>query len=522
MRSEVRSILTLFCLLALPLGAKTLDVSNDFGAISIEVVAEQRLQIEGTVNGHPAREDETLIQRRSDRLIVACRPENGAPMDLRIRLPLGYALEATTKDGELSIEGMIDRARLYTDTGAVKLRVPWGGTRLNFDADVKPPQISLPSGRKFLDSILDVSNGKTLWRLRDNLHESAIVYGTYRVRAGRPSAVIFEEFDPPTDWPLKFHWEAPPILESILRPPPRPRRVEAVSADPVPAPAEDGAVFRSDVRMVNLVLAVSNSQGEPLTDLETEEFGVVEDGTPQEVAFAGSDEAPFNLAILLDLSGSTRPDRAPMQAAVEGFIQLAGENDRVAVYALSGGMFHVVSRLTSDREELLRAVKRLPEVSGASPLYDAVAMAYAEELHQRPGERNALIVISDGIDNQVSNQNVPSSVKFKRLTEAAEEMNALIYPVFLLSGERFGRNWSQKAGRRMEELAAASGGRMFPAGSIVDLAPVFPRVAAELRSVYSVAYYPKNQTFDGAWRKVDVNVSRSGALLRSRPGYYAR
>jgi Ca-activated chloride channel family protein len=149
-------------------------------------------------------------------------------------------------------------------------------------------------------------------------------------------------------------------------------------------------------------------------------------------------------------------------------------------------------------------------------------LAYAEELHQRSGERNALIVISDGIDNQVSRQEAPSKVNFKRFVKAAGEMEALIYPIFLRSGERFGRGWSDKARERMEELAAASGGKLFPAASIHDLEPVFPELAQELRSVYSVAYYPQNQNFDAKWRNVAVEVNRPGVVIRARPGYFAR
>ena len=98
------------------------------------------------------------------------------------------------------------------------------------------------------------------------------------------------------------------------------------------------------------------------------------------MTFAGSDDIPFNLAILLDLSGSTKPDRTAMKQAARGFIALARPHDRIAVYALAGGVFHVVSRLTDAREELLKTIERLPEVSGASPLYDTIALAYAERL----------------------------------------------------------------------------------------------------------------------------------------------
>jgi VWFA-related protein len=74
----------------------------------------------------------------------------------------------------------------------------------------------------------------------------------------------------------------------------------------------------------------------------------------------------------------------------------------------------------------------------------------------------------------------------------------------------------------MEQLAEASGGKLFPAASIRDLEPVFPDLTQELRSVYSVAYYPENQQFDGNWRKVAVEVNRQGVVIRARLGYFAR
>ena len=74
----------------------------------------------------------------------------------------------------------------------------------------------------------------------------------------------------------------------------------------------------------------------------------------------------------------------------------------------------------------------------------------------------------------------------------------------------------------MEALAKASGGRVFPARSIEDLAPVFPLVEAELRSVYTLGYYPENQDLDGAWRNVEVSVDTPGVTVRARPGYYAK
>ena len=150
-----------------------------------------------------------------------------------------------------------------------------------------------------------------------------------------------------------------------------------------------------------------------------------------------------------------------------------------------------------------------------------IALVYDDQLAEHAGERNALVVISDGIDNRISGQSVPSTLRAARLTEAAGEMDARIYPVFLLSGERFGRNWSEKARTRMAALARETGGRLFTASSVADIEPVLPQLAREMRSVYEIAYYPANQDFDGSWRRVRIRVSLPGAQVRARPGYFA-
>ena len=57
--------------------------------------------------------------------------------------------------------------------------------------------------------------------------------------------------------------------------------------------------------------------------------------------------------------------------------------------ALAGNAFHVITRLTSEKNLLLESISYLPNVSGASPLYDSIVLAYAEDFPYHPGERNA-------------------------------------------------------------------------------------------------------------------------------------
>jgi len=50
---------------------------------------------------------------------------------------------------------------------------------------------------------------------------------------------------------------------------------------------------------------------------------------------------------------------------------------------------------------------------------------------------------------------------------------------------------------------------------------VYAQVEEELRSVYTLSYYPRNQNFDGRWRRVQVRVKVPDLRVRTRDGYYA-
>ncbi len=527
---------------------ENLIVSNPAGDVEFVVTPGMRLTVGGTTPQGPAGEDDFAIVRQGDDIRVEVSRRDG-PLDLAIQAPLGLALDATTQEGNISVEGMVHRVRLRTDTGAIRLLAPLRGIRLRLDAEVKPPAFDNPSRRLFsasrisrgVGSEISEARRKRSWRLEDRLPKQAISYGDYWVTARAPRSVELSEFHAPNGWPLRFPWEARQELLKTLEPPSAGERLPPIGASRLaPLGTGEDLVFRSDVRLVNLTVSVSDADGNPAEGLTAERFRVREDGVLQQVGPLASGEAAFNLALVLDMSGSAELHREPIQAAARRFVDMARPGDRVAIYALTFGMFQVISPLSSDREDLLAAVDQLPGIVGPSPLYDVVTLAYAHELRQLPGERNAVIFISDGLDNRVTGGLGPSEVRFRDLSRMAEEMHAIIYPVFL-EGEpdtaadiargrpavsaREARRKEENVRRsreRLQELAQATGGRLFPATSIADLAPVFPQVEAELRSVYSLGYYPADQNFDGDWRTINVSVDQPGLRVRARPGYYAK
>ena len=503
--------------------APVLRIHNPVGALSVKVGTVSRLHIQGKGRTRPATENDLKIKKDDETITVTCAPQDNEPVDLDVQVPFHFTLELVTSHDPITVAGMIHRALLKTDRGSINIIAPWHSTRFLLTSHKKPKKFTKPSGYKFTQQTVRRADNKLLWRIKDNLAIWRIAFGSIQVQTNNPSYIKLTNYKIPADSPVKLPSQAPDILASLSRAnrPPSNFISKEIDTSPSWTTKKDGPTFRSEVRVVNLIAAVTDGNGRPVPNLRKQDFEVVEDGLAQKLDTAGSGEAPFNLAILLDLSGSTQPDRLAMKNAARRFINLARPHDNVAIYALAGNAFHVITRLTSEKNLLLESISYLPNVSGASPLYDSIVLAYAEDFPYHPGERNALIIISDGIDNRVSKQEMPSRTSFKKLLRGVAGMNALIYPVFLRSGERFGRGWSRRARKQMETLAKISGGRLFPALSIQDLNPVFGLIEQELRSVYTLSYYPKNQTFNNAWRKVDVKIRKQGISVRTRNGYFA-
>ena len=496
---------------------------------------------------------DVIVIQEQNRTTVECRAAD-ARVNLELNLPYGFGIEAESESGDIVVDGMTISAKLTTDTGGISVTAPWKAMRLDARAAQEPASVRLPPS-DLLDGSLSTQGAGFTVTDKQGDHENT--YGRVEVRANAPSRMVFRDMEVPHDSVVKMPWQAPGILEDILKGDPlEDRPGNAPSLRRAGDLAPDAVRFSSDVRMVNLFVSITSESGTPVTDLAESSFEVFEDGVPQELATVTSGDAPFNLAVLLDMSASTIEDRAGMKLVARRFVEAARPEDSIAVYTLGNELFTVAAPLGSDREILAQRVDALPPMAGGSPLYDAIVLAYNEELRRRAGQRNALLIVSDGVDNQLAAlASAPASekkrtrkgkrwieyreraaearkallaaasnVEFEDLRQAAGQIETLIYPFLVSHGEsrrRFRQPVEEASRANMEALAEASGGRVFFAAADDGLDP-FREVTQELRSVYTVAYYPKNQTFDGDWRKVEVRVKRPGVVVRTRQGYRAR
>ncbi len=369
----------------------------------------------------------------------------------------------------------------------------------------------------------------------------------------------------------------------------RPRRVSPTPApnnDPPKTSAPKGSggeevdeddVVRIETQLVSVPAVVTDRTGRPLTGLSAADFQIFEDGRPQKIANFSTTEAPFEVALLLDTSGSTREDVGLIRAAARAFIEALRPGDRVAILAFSTreegttklAEVEVKSPLTDDREQLREAIEGIGASYG-TPFYDGLERVAAEVFRDAPRAelrgRRALVALTDGVDSTSESDYEEARARFKRAgvvayfvqvntEEFVEERlmrdcqddgalrlsrsqlqryrrlfapraDAADYANFCRMGQfermDISRRLYQLAREEMNELARDSGGKTFPVGDLREARSAFRQVAEEIGTQYSLGYYPTNKARDGRFRTIRVQVRGvRDAQVRAREGYQA-
>lgn len=312
-------------------------------------------------------------------------------------------------------------------------------------------------------------------------------------------------------------------------------------ANPSGEPEEvgDDEVVRVDTELVTVsVSVVDRARGQAVAGLTREDFKLYEDGAEQQIEHFETSSAPFDLLLLIDLSGSTakviNPNGANrtvadvIRAAALRFIEAARPQDRIGVVAFAGEA-RTVSPLTSDRERLRTSIRAMERPFGDTRLYDATA--FALEMFEREAaghRRRAVVLLSDGLDSTLPNVGgAGSAIPYEELRSRVEEFDGLFYTIWTdASYEAFSPEDVQAetfdlAADRLQELSETGGGASYEIERLEDLAGAYERVIADLSSVYSLSYRPTNRVRDGRWRAIRLRVLRPDTVARGRRGYYA-
>jgi VWFA-related protein len=301
------------------------------------------------------------------------------------------------------------------------------------------------------------------------------------------------------------------------------------SPRPARAKANDSDAIVLTSSLVSMNVSVTDRAGKILAGLKKEDFKIAENGEEQQVEFFAPSTAPFNLVLLLDLSGSITDKIEVVKSAALHFLDVVGPEDKVAIVTFTRDVT-VISNLTNNRDLLRKRIKAIKKPEGGTAFYEALWFTLVDTLRGTEGQRNAIVVMSDGVDNSLERFNAAHSrVSFDQLARRLQGSDCIVFPIYLDTEyeEVFERGNSSSesyaiARDQLAHIADITGGRLFQAQHPEDLAGVYNQVAEALRTVYSVGYYPTNGQRDGSFRRVSIGVDKTGAVVRSRKGYYAR
>jgi VWFA-related protein len=288
---------------------------------------------------------------------------------------------------------------------------------------------------------------------------------------------------------------------------------------------------RIDTDLVNVSVSVfSRHSSSPRSALEQKDFAIFENGEPQEISFFAAAETPFDLVLLLDLSGSTSDKIKVIRASAKRFVDATRPGDRIAIVTFTAEV-QVVSRLTPDHEALKTSIDQIAKPRGGTNFWDALRFVLEHIIGQSrvEGRRSAVVVMTDGVDNALPDVFGDGSVTtFAELVEVVRRSDTIVLPVYLdtvKEGRHNGTPMSAyaQAQQQLSELASESGNSVYQARSVKDLNRAYEQVIRDLNRVYSIGYRPANRVRDGSWRAVAVQlIGRPDLVARARRGYYAK
>ena len=285
---------------------------------------------------------------------------------------------------------------------------------------------------------------------------------------------------------------------------------------PVPRPGQVPA-FKAGVDVVSLNVTVTDPGGRYVTDLQSPDFSVYEDGVKQDLAFFNHTNLPIALSLLMDTSASMEEKLATAQEAAVGFARRMRPEDLAELIDFDSRV-EVTQAFTSNTASLEQAIRKTT-AGGSTSLYNAIYISLKElkKIRARSPEdvhRQAIVVLSDGEDTS-------SLVSFEQVLELAKRSETAIYTIGLRSRELLSAKGFNEAEYVLRELAQQTGGRAFFPNQVEDLAGVYGQISDELSSQYMIGYTSKNQMRDGNWRRIVVRVNRPSTIVRTKQGYYA-
>jgi VWFA-related protein len=515
-------------------------VKNLEGRVSVVASPEQqkKVTIDARSTGAAVNPDDVKVEAKGSDIHIDVRPRGEKNrIDLVVTIPTRSKIEVEGQAGAVDVIGSVELALVKTDTGTIHADVPLEALKFNFVWEASKPRymsdVELPEIKEKAGGIYKLSG-----RLGEkDVKKEELVALDFRTQRG----VVLLNIDPeraPSDLRERPLTEAAraivrsgdsQLVAAIRKVSPK---MFGDYAKTLPPPEkEPSLVSRTPPgRIVTAVApqlmrfnaSVTDRNGRAIGGMRESDFTVWENGIERRVTNVAPANEPFNLVLLLDVSGSVQERMDFIRKAARDFLRTTSPQDRISIISFRDDV-QVISDFSTDRAMLSRKLDEI-DAGGGTALYDALGYVLSEPLRKLRGERTAIVVMSDGDDNK-------SFLPFPAILEALLESGALVYPLYVPSGlipessvpkpeitidplrTRY-LTLTTRAEDEGRKLAAASGGIYYPIRRMEDLQKAYDDVVAQLRSAYTITYASNSVSSSP---RVRVRTNRDGASVRLSP-----
>jgi VWFA-related protein len=515
-------------------------VKNLDGRVSVVASEEQqkKVTIDARSTGAAVGAEDVKVENKGGNIHIDVRARGEKDrIDVIVTIPARSKVEVEGQAGAVDVVGSVESAVVKTDTGTIHADVPLDAVKFNFVWEASKPRymsdVELPEIKEKAGGVYKLSG-----RLGEkDAKKEELIALDFRTQRG----VVLLNIDPeraPADLRERPLTEAAraivrsgdsQLVEAIRKVSPK---MFGDYAKTLPPPEKEPSLVRRAPpgRIVSAVApqlmrfnaSVTDRNGRAIGGMRESDFTVWENGIERRVTNVSPANEPFNLVLLLDVSGSVEERMDFIRKAARDFLRTTSPQDRISIISFRDDI-QVISDFSTDRAMLSHKLDEI-DAGGGTALYDALGYVLSEPLRKLRGERTAIVVMSDGDDNK-------SFLPFPAILEALLESGALVYPLYVPSGlvpeasvpkpeitiDPLRTRYLTLTTRAEEEgrkLAAASGGIYYPIRRLEDLQKAYDDVVAQLRSAYTITYASNSSS---ASPRVRVRTNRDGASVRLSP-----
>jgi len=502
-------------------------LENPFGDIEVGVWRENYIGVSVSASSPKIKTSPLEFERSESELrikVVQSLSANQYPVALKLTVPVNSKLQVSTSKGIIDINGLPSSLSVRSVSGDINFKLP------------ENPNISI-TAHSINGSVLSPENKeiKTKYQTRRGDGSSRVSLhsetGIIRLSFASPAtgtAAIREDITMNGEGRRQAEAALPPVLKNKVSPVPRASQATGQPSPDAPLEVDEDDVIKVETDLVTLnASVVERSTGRVITGLNRADFKLEEDGIEQRIEHFEATNAPFDLLLLIDLSGSTAKVTDIIRAATTRFVSATRPQDRVAIIAFSGTTT-LVSSFTSNKSVLAAAINSMQSPKGDTKLYDAInyALDYInkESISTR---RRAIIVMSDGLDSNLPNvTGLGSTLPYKTIYRRAQEFDGMIYSIWTnteyeahspldIQPETFDLAYDQ-----LYDLSEAGSGLFYEVEKLEDLAGIYEKVISDLGTVYSLSFNPTNKGRDGRLRQVRLHLpNKPGAVARTKQSY---